>query len=151
MSEAGMPAHAGRLPWHFWAVAIFAILWNAFGAVDYVLSQTANADYFAAMGVTAEQASYMETMPLWRHAVWAVGVWGAVLATLCLVLRRRWAVALFALSLLCIAVSLVFVMVDAEARALAGQMGLVMPAILFAIGAFEVLYAEAMRKRGVLR
>ena len=34
-------------PWHLWAVGVVALLWNAMGALDYVMTQTRNEDYMS--------------------------------------------------------------------------------------------------------
>ena len=42
-----------KTPWHIWVVGIFALLWNAFGALDYVLTRYDVAAYTANMPQTA--------------------------------------------------------------------------------------------------
>src|SRR5687768_11459272 len=82
-----------RTPLHLWIVGVIALLWNAFGCLDYILTQTNNADYLAQF--TNEQRAYMESFPMWNEAAWAVGVWAALLGSLLLLLRSRWAVTAF--------------------------------------------------------
>ena len=47
---------AVKTPWHLWAVGIISLLWNAFGAFDYVMTKLKNPAYMAAF--TPEQQAY---------------------------------------------------------------------------------------------
>ena len=40
-----------KAPWHLWAVGGLAVLFNAFGAYDHVMSLTQGAGYMASMGM----------------------------------------------------------------------------------------------------
>jgi hypothetical protein len=95
--------------------------------------------------------AYMDTYPAWADALWAFGVWGGLLGSLLLLLRRRWAVPAFLVSLLGALVS--FVMTSS--RELPPELaeldqGAIMY-IVIAIAAFLLFYAARMRKAGVLR
>ena len=78
-----------KAPWHLWVIGIVTLLWNAGGAYDYLMNQTKNEAYLAMM--TPEQIAYFESYPTWTVAVWAFGVWGAVLGSVLLLLRSRFA------------------------------------------------------------
>ena len=83
------------------------------------------------------------------HRRLAIAVWSALLAALCLALRRAWAVWLFALSLLGLVVNMVYAFAFADVDAAPGE--IMFTVILILIGLFELIYAQAMQKRGVLR
>ena len=78
---------AVKTPWHLWAVGIISLLWNAFGAFDYVMTKLKNPEYMAAF--TPEQQAYFYSFPLWANLGWALGVWGSVLGSILLLARRR--------------------------------------------------------------
>ena len=44
---------------------------------------------------TPEQLAYFYGFPAWAVAAWAIAVWSALLGSLCLLLRKAWAVWLF--------------------------------------------------------
>ena len=44
-----------KAPWHLWVVGIIAVLFNGFGAFDYVMSMTQGVGYLSSMGMTPEQ------------------------------------------------------------------------------------------------
>ncbi len=99
-------SEASKLPVHFWVVSGLSLVWNAFGAMDYVLTQSGNAAYLA--NFTPEQRAHFDSFPTWMEAAWAIGVWGAVAGSLLLLLRNRHAVTAFALSLAGLAISTIW-------------------------------------------
>ena len=79
-----------KTPLGFWIISGLSLLWNAFGAFDYTMTQTKNAEYLAAF--TPEQRTYFESFPTWMEAAWALGIWGALAGSALLLLRNRHAV-----------------------------------------------------------
>ncbi len=51
----------GKTRWHLWLVGIAALLWNGFGAFDYVMTESHNATYMSLF--TPEQIDYFEAFP----------------------------------------------------------------------------------------
>ena len=78
-----------RTAWYFWLIGIVALLWNAMGAMDYLMTQTRNDAYMSAF--TPEQLAFFYGFPSWVIASWAIGVWGGVLGLLlyAYALRKR--------------------------------------------------------------
>ena len=135
-------------PWHFWVVTVLSLLWNSFGGYDYTMSHLQGETYYRHMGMTDAQIALMDTYPSWMHAVWAIGVWGSVVGSILLLLRMRWAMHAFALSVLGAIGALLYNLLTPEAMA---AMSPVMPAVIVAICLFFVWYSWTMTKRGVLR
>ena len=141
-----------KTPWHLWLVGVLALLWNGFGAWDFVQTTTRGEAYFREMGMSDAMIAYFNAMPAWMYGPWVLGVWGAVAGTILLLLRSRWAVHAFALSLLGAVVSLIYQKV-LNPPPLPPEMAMMgwMPFVIVIIAAFLLWYAWAMRKRGVLR
>lgn len=139
---------ARSTPWHLWAVAIVGLLWNAVGAFDYVMTQTQNEAYMGQF--TAEQLAYFYGFPAWVVAAWAVAVWGGVLGTILLLLRRRLAVGVFLVSLLAMIVTSIHNFVLSDGLAAMGVPGVLFSAVIFAVALGLWLYARMMARRGVL-
>jgi hypothetical protein len=139
-----------RTPLHLWIVGALAALWNAFGAFDYLMTQTRNQAYLA--GFTDPQRAYFESFPLWMEAAWALGVWGGLAGALLLLIRSRHAVAAFAVSLAGLAVSTFYQYIFSAPppEMLEGAM-LALNLLIWAVAIGLLLYAMRMRKRGVLR
>lgn len=97
--QAKMPmATYGATPWWFWVVAFISLVWNAGGAMDYVMTHFRVESYLAAF--TEEQKAYFFAYPAWATFFWALGVWGCFAGSLLLLLRSKWAVHAFAASVI---------------------------------------------------
>ena len=138
-----------RAPWHLWVVGIAALLWNAVGAVDYVMTQTRNAQYMSAF--TPEQLAFFYGLPAWTVAAWAIGIWGAVLGSLLLLFRKAIAVWFFLASLIGVALTTLQNYVLSNGLEVMGGPGSVLfTAVIFLVAIGLYLYARAMRGRGVI-
>ena len=145
-----------RTPWHLWVVGIVSLAWNAFGANDYLQTQLGNLAYFESMmegmDATPEQAlAYFQSYPAWLHGAWAIGVWGSVLGSLLLLLRSRFAVHAFALSLLGLATTTVYQLIVGQPEWLHTTVTTVINIVIWSIATFLLIYAASMRSKGVLR
>lgn len=87
-----------KTPVHLWIIGVIALIWNAGGAYDYVMTQFQDEAYLAML--TDAQRAFLDTGPIWFEAAWAVGVWFSVLGSVLLLLRSRFAGAVFGLSFL---------------------------------------------------
>lgn len=139
-----------KTPFHVWIVGIIALIWNAGGAYDYVMTQTDNEAYLAML--SDAQKAFLDNGPIWFETAWAVGVWFSMLGALLLLLRSRLAGPAFGLSLVGLIVSSVY------SFGIADRTGMDMtPTQLgFTVAIYVVLvllwiYARAMTRRGVLR
>lgn len=139
-------------PWHLWAVGVISLLWNAFGGYDFVMSVTQGETYWRASGMTDAMIAYYNAMPTWMYVPWVLGVWGAVAGSILLLLRSRYAVHAFGLSLIGAVVSLVYGLVIDKAPPPPPEMAVMayMPWVIVVIAAFLAWYAWTMGKKGVL-
>jgi hypothetical protein len=139
-----------KTPVHLWIVAVLATIWNAFGAFDYLMTQTRNEHYLA--NFTDPQRIYFESFPIWMEAAWAFGVWGGLLGSLLLLMRSRHAVTAFAISLAGLAISTVYqyVLATPPPEMTSGAM-MAMNLVIWAVAIGLLVYAMRMRARGVLR
>lgn len=107
--------------------------------------------WFEMMQVTADQAAIMDAMPAWTYAAWFAGTWGAFLGSIALLLRSRWAMQLFGLSLVGLILSLIYSYGLSDAGASMGQEGMMTYAFITAAAVFFLWYAMSMKTKGVLR
>ena len=138
-------------PWHLWVVGIFAVLFNAGGAFDYVMTQTANETYMSQF--SADQIAWFDRFPRRVQASWAIAVWSAVAGGLLLLLRSRFAVTAFALSLAGMAATFIhnFLLAEPPMHDVVGQQAVWFTAVIVAVTLVFFHYARAMGLRGVLR
>lgn len=149
-------AVSARTPAHLWIVGILSLLWNCFGAYDYVMTRTHNMEYLrtAMPGVDPNVAlNWVESMPMYAQVGWGLGVWLALLGSALLLIRSRWAVWSFGISLVGAILSLGYQMLLAPPipGAEESPMMKLIPAIVIVIAIALFLYARAMEKKGVLR
>jgi len=150
MSESVMrSAPPARTPVHLWIVGVLALLWSLMGVVDYLATQTHWQPYMA--GFTPEQLDYFYGFPAWMVAAWAFGVWGGFAGTLGLLLRRRWAVWMYAASLAGLAVSSLYNFGISNGADIMGSGAVIFTVVIWLVAIFLLLYARAMAKKGVLR
>ena len=141
-----------RTPWHLWVVGVVSLLWNAFGAFDFVSTITRGEAYLREMKFDQAMIDYFLAMPTWMYVPWTLGVWGAVIGSILLLLRNRFAVWAFALSLIGAVVSLVYGQLM-DPPPLTPDMAMMkwMPLVIMLITVLLFVYAFNMRRKGVLR
>ena len=150
MSEQAGTA-AVPAPWHLWVVGVVSLLWNAMGAFDYLMTQS-RSDWYQAQ-FTPEQLDYFYGFPIWADAAWALGVWGSVLGSLALLLRRSWAVWLFGLSIVGLVFTSIynFVLTNGIELMGGGAAVWIFSILIWVITLALFFYARWMTRAGVLR
>ncbi len=138
-------------PWHLWLVGVLSLLWNGYGGYDFIMSVTQGEAYWRASGMNQPMIDYFNAMPTWMYVPWVLGVWGAVAGSVLLLLRMKWAVQAFGLSLLGAAGNLIYGLMN-PMTGLPPEMEAMkyMPWVIVIICALLLWYAWSMRKKGVL-
>ena len=140
-----------KSPWHLWLIGVIAVLFNAIGVFDFVMSMAQGAKYQASAGMTPDQIAHYQQMPGWMMVVWAVGVFGAFGASILLLLRRKLAWPVFVLSLAAFLVSVLHTYVLTNGGAIMGQQMAIVSAVIAGLLVFFSWYSRLMAMRGVLR
>ncbi len=129
----------GRTPWHLWLVGVIAVLFNAIGAFDYVMSMAQGGSYMASAGMTPAQIAHYQEMPIWMIAVWTIGVWGAMLGSVLILLRNKLAFLVFAVSLAAFLVSLIYTYVLTDGGEIMGGQMAIASVVIKALGPFPLV------------
>jgi hypothetical protein len=135
-------------PMSYWAIAILALLWNLLGVAMFCMTLAATPEQVAAM--PPEHRQILEATPAWVQVAYGVAVFGGVLGAIGLLLRRRWAVTFFLLSLVGLVAQTLGAFLVTPAWTVLGPSGLVMPILLLAIALFLLSYARRAAARGWL-
>lgn len=146
MSELAIDGARPKAPWHLWVVGILAVLWNGSGAAVIMAAQ-----YGFYPDLPADEAAYYASQKLWFVAVTDLALLGGVLGGVALLLRSRWAAALFALSLVAIIVTNGYDLAVGTSRMLNNTGTLVTTCLIWILAIAQLWYAAVMRGRGVLR
>jgi hypothetical protein len=146
---------SARAPAHLWIVGILSLLWNGFGAFDYTMTRMRNTDYLASAmpGVDPNATlAWIDAFPIYAQIGWALGVWLGLLGSVLLLLRSRWAVWSYGLSLVGAVLGLGYQVALAPPLAGAeGAMFTLMPYVIILVALGLFLYARAMERKGLLR
>lgn len=141
---------SAKAPWHLWLVGIVAVLFNAIGVFDFVMSMAQGAAYQARAGMTAEQIAHYQDLPAWMIITWAVGVFAAFAASILLLLRRRASYPVFVLSLAAFLISLDYTYLLTHDGAIMGPQMAITSAVITVFLLLFCWYSRWMIGRGKL-
>jgi hypothetical protein len=146
-----MTSLTAKTPWHLWVVGVLGIPWNGFGCVDYTMTALQGETWLRAMKMNDAQIAYMDAMPAWMTAAWAIGVWGGLAGTVLLLLRSKWAYPVFVASLAAFVLTLVYSYGLSNGSEIMPEGTWIMNLVILIGCLFFVWYARMMAKRRVLR
>lgn len=138
-----------RAPAHLWAIGVISLLWNSFGCYNYVMTMLRDPEMMAA--TPPATIAYLDSLPSWLTAFWALGVWGSLAGSILLLARSRHAVAAFALSLLGLAVSQGYQMLTDRPAEMSGTAMAIFTLVIWGALGFFLLYSRRMAAAGVLK
>jgi hypothetical protein len=146
-------AAPARAPALYWIVALVSLVWNGFWAFDYVMTQTNNNWYLAQLWhFNDADRAFFTSIPGWSVAAWAIGVWGALLGSLLLLIRNGFAVWAFGISLAGLLVMTIYQFAMASPPAdLATPIMLALTLATWVVAIALFVYAWRMKGAGLLR
>ncbi len=136
---------ATNVPGSFRVIAVLALLWNLLGVAMFFMQTGLTSEQVATLP-EAQQAVYA-AMPPWLAIFYGIAVFAGALGSLGLVLRRRWSMPLFALSLAAVVVQMVALYALTPAWQASGASGLAMSLLIAGIAAFLFFYARRASAR----
>jgi hypothetical protein len=97
-----MPSHLKNenlpksgLPWHGWILGGIFLLYSLAAAFDSAMSFIQGVDYFKASGMNEMQISYFSNLPFLATLGMTVCIWGGLLASIGLLMRKPISARLF--------------------------------------------------------
>lgn len=135
-------------PKWFLGIAIFAIIWNLLGVIAYIAQMMMTPEMLEALP-EAERA-IIENTPSWATSAFAIAVWGGTLGSILLLLKKKIAVYIFALSFVGVLVQMYHSIFIANSIEVYGPGGLVMPIMVLLIGGGLIWYSNDLTKKGWL-
>jgi hypothetical protein len=137
-----------KAPKWFMAVAIVALLWNLLGCLAFFADLQLSPQDVAKLSA-AQQALY-NARPSWAVAATALAVFGGAFGCIGLLLRKKWALVLFSLSVIGILVQDFGLFVLANGAAFAGSVAVVLQLLVLAIAIGLVFLSRLAIARGWL-
>jgi hypothetical protein len=135
-------------PGWFKVVAIMALLWNLLGCLAFASDLSLSPDDVARLS-ESQQALYA-ARPAWAVIATGIAVIGGALGCIGLLLRKKWAIVLFALSLIGILAQDFGLFVLADGVKLAGPAAVAMQAVVLVIGVWLLVFSRKSAARGWL-
>ena len=133
----------------FWIIAVIALIWNIMGVFQY-LSSTLMKDEMREL-MTEDQLALMDSLPSWYTAAFAIAVFSGLLGCLLLLMRRKWAVPVFLVSLLAVLVQMGYWLFATDAMTVYGTQAVIMPLIVIIVAIFLYFYSKGASQKGWLR
>ena len=143
-----------KAPAHLWIVGVLSLLWNGFGAYDYLMTRSKGADYVDSMmpGTGEAVVAYINSFPIWASFGWGLGVWAGLAGSILLLMRHRLAVIAFGLSLGGAILGIGYqLMRPADIPQMHQGFNAAVPYLIILIALALYLYSRAQVRKGVLR
>lgn len=132
----------------FWVIGVAALVWNGLGVMSYI-GQAYMTDEVKAALPEAERALY-ENVPTWVTAAFAIAVFGGLLGSAFLLMRKKLARPMFLLSLIAIIAQMSYNLFMSKAAEVYGPGSIVMPIMVIIIGVFLLMYSKKTIAKGWL-
>lgn len=145
-----MMSFARKPPRRFRLVAVLLILWGIAGVAAFYFHATMGDAQLSAM--TEYDRRFYFTRPGWFDWVYAAATWSGLFGALALLLRRRIATGLFAVSLLAVVVQFGWVFAATDLVAVKGAPAVLpFPLVIFVVALGQLAIARHADARGWLR
>ena len=136
-------------PVWFWVISVLALLWFLMDISAFVMRVTLTDAGIAAM--PANQQHLYRNMPLWVNVVFAGEVFGGALGSVFMLLRKKWALPLFVVSLLGVLSQTFHIWIGSDAISVMGAFAVIAPLVAVLIGSGMITLAKSAIDKGWLR
>ncbi|WP_435625040.1 hypothetical protein [Flagellimonas sp.] len=135
-------------PIWFWVIGVLALLWNLFGLYNFYISTF---DQVAILEtLNQEQRELFEAIPLWATICFGIATISAVVASIGLLARKKWAKPLFIISLITLVAQFVNWLFIQNAPEVFPN-SYAMPTTVFIVGVLLILFSNKGIQKSWLR
>lgn len=131
-------------PAWFWVVSALALLWNLYGLFNFYLSTFNQVVILETLN--QEQREVFEAMPMWATIAFAIATIAGTLASIGLLMRKKWAKLLFTISLIAMIVQFVNWLFVQNAPEVFPN-SYTMPIVVVIVGILLILFANTGIKK----
>lgn len=128
----------------FYVISSLALVWNLMGVFNY-LGQVLMSDEVLASLPKDQQLLYQD-VPAWVTAAFAVAVFSGTLGAVFLLLKKKIASTFFILSFVGIVTQMSYGLLIDEKTDNYGRLGLLMPLMIIAVGAYLIWYSKKAKE-----
>lgn len=122
-----------RAPVWFWVISTFALLWFLMDLSAFIMRVFMLDNMLSDM--PENQRTLYLNMPFWLNMIFALEVFGGLLGSMGLILKKKWALLFFIISIVGVLVQTFYIYFLSEAISLMGTPAIIMPLIAIIIGA----------------
>lgn len=133
-------------PKSFWIISIVALMWNVLGILTFASDAFMSPEALAALP-EAERALY-EAVPGWINVVYGIAVLSGTIGSIGLLMKRRWAVPVFLVSLVAIILQMGYGFIFFKNVEVYGAVAIIMPLIIVIIGIYLYYFARQCQQKG---
>lgn len=137
-----------KTPVWFLVAALLAAAWNGLGVVAFIAETMQTPEQLAQLP-EAQQALYT-SKPIWATAAFALAVFGGLLGSLSLLIKKKIATPLFALSLLGLVGQNSYYFLIAKVQDTMPSNSFIMPMVVFTIAIVLLFFSRSCAKKGWL-
>jgi hypothetical protein len=136
-------------PVWFWVISVVALLWYLMDMSAFFMRVFMTDDAIKAM--PENQQHLYRNIPLWVNIVFACEVFGGTLGSVGLLLRNKWALPVFVVSILGVLSQTFHIFFLTDAASTMGAPAVVMPLLAILIGIGMIVLAKTAISKGWLR
>lgn len=144
--------NAHKPPVWFYIIGGVALLWNLMGmmafAMQAMLNEQALTQAVTDGAMTQELADVYRNIPGWLNIVYGAAVVCGVLGCIALILRSKFCLPLFVISLIAVIIQNGYNWATIDVNKHFGVVGFVMPGLIIAIGAALIWFSLSSAKKG---
>ena len=151
VTEAATPgiSHKASPPAWFRVIAVVALLWFLMDISVFFMRVLMTEEGLNA--VPANQQHLYRNMPLWVNIVFAGEVFGGALGSVGLLIRKRWALPLFVVSILGVVSQTFHIWIRSDAISVMGVFAVVAPLVAILVGVGMIVLTKSAIAKGWLR
>ena len=129
----------------FWIISVAGLIWNIMGVIAYLGQAYMTEEVLKALP-DGEQA-YHNNAPAWVTAVFAIAVFAGVFGCLGLLMRKKWAIMLFIVSLIAVIAQFIYNLFIQKFVELSGEK-IIWPIVVLIIAILLVFLSRKAGKEG---
>ena len=148
-----MENHSNRIPKSYWIISVIATIWNAMGFYTFFTEYNLwkNPEARESFGeLAAQYGPIYDATPGWIYVVFAVAVATGLLGSIGLLLKKKWSILFFLISLIAVLIQFSHNVLATNLIEVMGASAVVMPLVVIAIAAYLFYYARRNAGKGIL-
>ena len=131
-------------PTWFWIISVIALLWNIMGVMAYLADAYMSVETLAEL--SQEQRMLYESRPAWATGAFALAVWGGLIGSIGLLLRKKWAYIMFIISLIAVLAQNVYQFFLSNTFDVLGSAAMAFPILIIIISILLILFSNWAKK-----